>query len=137
MPDIIIYDNNCSLYKHLKAIGSDLVNHVGFPVDVFHWSCKHKQSDETCAVHCNPNNFPELIGEDGKSWWFNSSVAEQTNVWLGGFHAILRKMKAEKYDFFLDQMIMLKNELTREKLARADGMPGLVPDLYFDAHVVP
>lgn len=89
MPDIIFYDNNCTMYKHLRSQRDDLLESVGLPVDVFHWTCKHKKSDVECAIHCNPYRFNELLGEEGKAWFFNSSVAEQTNVWLGGYHSIL------------------------------------------------
>jgi hypothetical protein len=135
MPDIIIYDNGCGLYRYLVATGNKLHETVGFPVDVFHWKCKHKQSDEACSVHCNPTCFPELLGEDGKTWWFNSSIAEQTNVWMGGYHPIVREMKADKYNYFLDEMIKRKNELTKEKLERDGACPGLIPGLFFAAYV--
>ncbi|KAF7304404.1 hypothetical protein HMN09_00842500 [Mycena chlorophos] len=106
MPDIVFYDNNCSLYKHLVHVEDPLVKTVGFPVD--------------------PASLPELIGEQ-KAWHFNSSIAEQTNVWLGGFHAILREMGASKFDFFLDEMIMRKNKLTLAKLEAEGACPGLRP----------
>lgn len=41
-------------------------------------------------------------------------------MWLGGFHSILREMKVDRYNFFLDQMILLRNVLTRDKLQK-DG----------------
>ncbi|KAF7304399.1 hypothetical protein HMN09_00842000 [Mycena chlorophos] len=126
MPDIVFYDNNCSLYKHLVHVEDPLVKTVGFPVDVFHWECKHKKNTVECSYHCSPLLFPELIGEQ-KAWHFNSSIAEQTNVWLGGFHAILREMGASKFDFFLDEMIMRKNKLTLAKLEAEGACPGLRP----------
>jgi len=64
--------------------------------------------------------YPELLGENGKAWYFNSSIAEQTNVWLGGFHAILREMLVDRYNFFLDQMILSRNRMTRERIHK-DG----------------
>jgi hypothetical protein len=36
-------------------------------------------------------------------------IAEQTNVWLGGFHSICREMQGIMYDFFVDQMILMQN----------------------------
>jgi len=89
MPNIIFYNNNCGLYRHLVAEGDDLYKQVGLPVDVFHWECKHKKSDVECSVHCNPHNFPDLLAPDGNGWMFNSSIAEQMNIWLGGYHAML------------------------------------------------
>jgi len=73
-----------------------------------------------CQSNCNPAIYTELHGEDGKAWYFNSSIAEQTNVWLGGFHSILREMKVDRYNFFLDQMILLRNVMTHDKLQK-DG----------------
>lgn len=129
MPEIVIYDNNCQLYQYLENNNILLYKTVGFPVDVFHWECKHAKSGIACSYHCNPTQFPELLGEDGKAWFFNSSVAEQTNVWLGGYHSILREMGADKYDFFLDEMIMRKNRLTKAKLEAAGVLPDYIPNL--------
>jgi pyruvate dehydrogenase complex dehydrogenase (E1) component len=129
MPEIVIYDNNCQLYQYLENNEILLYKTVGFPVDVFHWECKHAKSGIACSYHCNPMQFPELTGEDGKAWFFNSSVAEQTNVWLGGYHSILREMGADKYDFFLDEMIMRKNRLTKAKLEAAGVLPDYIPNL--------
>ena len=60
MPNIIFYNNNCGLYRHLVAVGDNLYKTVGLPVDVFHWQCKHKKSvmrphiayahNDTCAT---------------------------------------------------------------------------------------
>ena len=46
------------------------------------------------------------------------SIAEQTNVWLGDFHSICREMSVDKYEFFLGEMIMMRNRRTKEKLAK-------------------
>lgn len=43
----------------------------------------------------------------------NSSIVEQTNVWLGGYHAIVREMLPVKYNFFLDEMVMHRNHTLR------------------------
>ena len=131
MPRYVFYDNNCTLYKYCNARpGEDLHKRVGLPVDVFHWTSKHKKSDVTCSVHCNPNNFPELL-RDGNTFYFNSSCAEQTNVWFGGYHAIVREMGATKYEFFLDEMIIRKNELTRAKLEADGATPGYRSDIRY------
>jgi hypothetical protein len=132
MPDIVFYDNNCTLYKHLARINDPLIETVGFPVDVFHWQCKHKKEGVECSCHCSPLQFPELIGADGTGWYFNSSIAEQTNVWLGGFHAILREMGATKFNFFLDEMILRKNRLTITKLEADGSCPNIRPNLSYN-----
>ena len=89
-------------------------------MDVFHFNCKHSTKDVWCQSNCNPVNYPELLGENGQGWYFNSSIAEQTNVWLGGFHSMLREMQVDRYNFSLDTMILLRNTMTRNKLQR-DG----------------
>ncbi|KAF9034412.1 hypothetical protein BDZ89DRAFT_1227227 [Hymenopellis radicata] len=133
MPDIIFYDNNCRLFKHLRKSEKNpfwqrILSRIGFPVDVFHWKTKHKKTDVECSFHCNPYEFEELLTEDGK-WAFNSSAAEQMNVWLGGFHAILREMGVHRFHFFLDEMIMRKNKSTVAKLKADGACPGRVPNV--------
>lgn len=121
MPNHIFFDNNCSLGKHVK--NDPDFKDVGLSVDVFHFSCKHSITDEFCQRYCNPANFPELLGKDGSGWYFNSSIAEQTNVWLGGFHSILREMHVDTYNFFLDEMIIQRNQLTKTKLHEQGHCP--------------
>jgi hypothetical protein len=65
----------------------------------------------------NPHAYPELLRDDG-GWYFNSSIAEQTNVWLGGYHSMCREMQVDKYNYFLNEMIMRKNHMTKVKLAK-------------------
>lgn len=78
--------------------------YLALPVNVFHFKCKHKKSDEHCNEHCNPANWPELYTSQG-TWWFNSSAAKQVNAWIGGYQAIVCEMQADWYEFFLDEMI--------------------------------
>jgi hypothetical protein len=59
------------------------------------------------------------MGTDGK-WFFNTSIAEQTNIWLGAYHSMCREMLPAKYNFFLDEMVRLRNEVTIAKLS-VDG----------------
>lgn len=131
LPSICHYDTNCKLYEHSEASKGTLHLRMGLPVDVFHWKTKHKKTDIACQVHCNPYNFPELLAEDG--WAFNSSIAEQTNVWLGGYHAILREMGVDKYNFLLDELVMRKNELTKAKLNNDGHIPSYIPGLIFSS----
>jgi hypothetical protein len=125
MPGVIWFDNNCTLWKHLSPLAknnpfyADLLKHTALPVDVFHHRTKHSGGDLVCREHCDPAKFPELITPDGK-WRFNSSQAEQTNVWLGGFQAILRDMQADRYTFTLDELIKRRNRMIVDQLAR-DG----------------
>ncbi|TFK18500.1 hypothetical protein FA15DRAFT_683263 [Coprinopsis marcescibilis] len=94
-PNHIVFDNNCSIKKHVQD--DTWFENVGLAVDVFHYRCKQSLTDMFCQANCNPADFPELKGEGGRGWYFNTSIAEQTNVWLGGFHSICREMTAERY----------------------------------------
>lgn len=128
MPDYFVYDNCCGVYNHLQSTNDPLLKVVGFPVNAFHFDCKHKKTDVVCQEHCNPRKCPELIDVDG-TWYFNSSKCEQLNVWLGGYHAILREMNADRYEFLLDELIMRKNKLLKVKLERDGHLPGYIPNL--------
>ena len=88
-------------------------------IEVWHFLNKHEIMHNFCQEHCNSANYPELKGPDGK-WFFNLSVAEQMNVWLGGYHSICCKMLPIKYNFFLAETIHLQNQQIVAKLA-ADG----------------
>ena len=127
-PSHIFFDNNCTLAKMVKD--DPFFNNIGLSVDVFHFKSKHSITDTFCQSHCNPAAFPELEGEQGKAWFFNSSIAEQTNVWLGGYHSICREMLVDKYNFFLDEMIARRNRVTKAKLATQGYAPGNWPLSY-------
>ncbi|KAI9610675.1 hypothetical protein H4Q26_006822 [Puccinia striiformis f. sp. tritici PST-130] len=67
----------------------------------------HKEDDCFCRQWTDPNLYPQLK-KDG-SWIFNSSAAEISNIWYGGFASICRNMTAVQYNFFLDEMVRLHN----------------------------
>ncbi|KAI0039532.1 hypothetical protein FA95DRAFT_1585268 [Auriscalpium vulgare] len=121
-PDEMFYDTACAALREI--IFNQLLwwRDVGLPVDVFHHKTKHTIRDLLCQLHCNPANFPELLTPDGK-WYFNSSAAEQTNAWLGGYQAICREMLTTKYNFFLDEMIMRRNVTVVERLRKQGHNP--------------
>jgi hypothetical protein len=125
MPTHIFFDNNCSMKKVVRD--DPAFENVALPVDVFHFKCKHSKTDTFCQENCNPALFPELISADGKGWYFNSSVAEQTNAWFGGFQPICREMLPDKYDFFLDEMILQRNRIVKEKLSKDGHNPSTWP----------
>ncbi|KAJ3793389.1 hypothetical protein GGU11DRAFT_691873 [Lentinula aff. detonsa] len=126
LPDVLFYDNNCQLQSHLQAQGDNHFCGTMLPVDVFHFKSKHKESDEFCQKHCNPSQWTELVGEDGE-WVFNSSAAEQSNVWSGGYQAILRDMLPHNFNFFLDEMIKRRNEVLIAKLRCEGRAPYCIP----------
>ncbi|KAJ7135526.1 hypothetical protein C8R46DRAFT_1181090 [Mycena filopes] len=125
LPSYIFYDN---ILKHLHACGDTYFDSVGLPVDVFHFKCKHSEADVFCQIHCNPARFRELIDSEGK-WVFNSSVAEQANVWFGKFQNIVQDMVVLKYNFFLDEMISIHNELTAAELQAKGHAPHIQSDV--------
>lgn len=84
-PNHIFFDNNCHLSKVVR--NDPYFKDIGLSVDVFHFTCKHLVTDTWCQQNCNPWMFEDLKKPDG-GWFFNSSIAEQTNVWLGGYHSI-------------------------------------------------
>jgi hypothetical protein len=86
---------------------------------------KHKESDDFCNQWCNPALFPDLI-EDGK-WRFNSSAAEMTNVWFGGYQALVRDMRVDRYNFFLDEMIKRRNRMIVHDLQKRGKQPYQIP----------
>jgi hypothetical protein len=120
-PKHIFFDNNCTLKRMVE--GDDFFADIGLTVDVFHWSCKHSTRDTFHQQYCNPYRYPELQNDDKLSWYFNSSIAEQTNVWFGGYHAICQEMGVDKFNFFLDEMIFRRNEDVREKLVQQNRNP--------------
>ncbi|KAJ7037282.1 hypothetical protein C8F04DRAFT_1257200 [Mycena alexandri] len=130
LPGVLWHNNNCSIVKMLRNDTDEYLRtyfaDVALPVDVFHFKSKHKEADIDCGAHCNPYIWPELRTEDGK-WRFNSSAAEQTNAWFGGFQSIVREMAVERYNFFLDEMIKRRNRTLVKELRRRGKAPGSIP----------
>ncbi|KAG2355186.1 hypothetical protein BDR07DRAFT_1543642 [Suillus spraguei] len=123
-PSHIFYDKNCTLSYHVR--NDPYFKSIGLSVNVFHFQCKHSIEDAWCQEHCNPAHFDELQDTSG-NWLFNSSITEQTNVWFGGYHSICREMLMDRYVFFLDEIILQKNRLTKEKLHAEGRRPGNWP----------
>jgi len=44
-------------------------------------------------------------------------------VWLGGYHSICREMLPVKYNFFLDEMIRLRNVEIVKQLKKSGANP--------------
>lgn len=94
-PDILFFDNACSLRATLKSRGLyELLNRVAFVVDAWHFPT-HSVDDQECQTYCNPHKFPVLKKEDG-TWLFNSSAAEQVNSWFGKFQPKVKEMNVSK-----------------------------------------
>ncbi|KAJ7708797.1 hypothetical protein B0H17DRAFT_916967, partial [Mycena rosella] len=127
MPSFIYYDNNCNLLKHLLASGDHYFDHVGLPIDIFHATNHH--DDLFCTTHNSPALFPELTDAEGKPV-FNSSVAEQTNAWFGGYQSIVREMSVPRYNFYLDEMIALRNRFLVAELKKDGHAPSFHTDAF-------
>ncbi|KAF9544131.1 hypothetical protein CPC08DRAFT_730331 [Agrocybe pediades] len=128
LPRILWHDNNCRIMAMLKKKGDEdnYFDSCALPVDVFHFKSKHKETDEDCNRHCNPAQW-EILETPDKKWRFNSSIAEQTNAWIGGYQAIVREMEADRYEFFLDEMIKRRNQLLVARLERQNKCPREIP----------
>lgn len=50
-----------------------------------------------------------------------------TNTWLGGFQAIVREMREDRYDFFLDEMIKQRNRMFIADLRNCGARPYHIP----------
>ncbi|KZT62745.1 hypothetical protein CALCODRAFT_425601, partial [Calocera cornea HHB12733] len=127
VPDILFYDNNCHLRRHLHAHNDTHFTNMGLPVDIFHYKTKHSEKDEYCGQHCNPLLFPDIYDVKTKTWFFNSSAAEQTNVWFNGYHSIVHDMMGPRFDFFLDEMIKERNRFLVASLEKEGKNPHLIP----------
>jgi len=47
---------------------------------------KHKNTHEYCRIHCNAQDYPELLTEDGK-WYFNTLLRNRLMCGWGWYHA--------------------------------------------------
>ncbi|KAJ3520707.1 hypothetical protein NMY22_g12634 [Coprinellus aureogranulatus] len=130
LPRVIWHDNNCKILAMLRNDTDPYLRHYFddslMVVDVFHFKSKHKESDKECNANCNPAMHKDLVTSDGR-WRFNSSAAEQANAWIGGYQAMVREMRAIRYDFFLDEMIRRRNCLIVRELERNEKTPFNVP----------
>ncbi|KAL1714116.1 hypothetical protein EV715DRAFT_210314 [Schizophyllum commune] len=128
-PSYIFYDRNCRFRRFLENKGDTyFVEDVGLVVDVFHLQHAHSRNDDYCGLYCNPANYPELIKPEQDGWRFNSEVCEINFTWYGSYAAIVRDMSAYRYNFYLDEMVMLHNEKVVEKLKRSGNRPHIIPE---------
>lgn len=128
-PQHVFYDSNCDAHQQSRKDPwfnpipkTDDNPGVGMSVDVWHFKNKHKLSHTYCQKNCNPAQYSELM-DDSNNWFFNTSVAEQVNAWLGGYHSICREMLPARYEFFLDEMMRLRNIEVIKRLTEAGEYP--------------
>jgi len=120
-PEHIFYDTNCDARR--QAEKDPWFRDIGMCVDAWHFRNKHAITHQYCQLHCNPAKYPELM-DAAASWFFNTSIAEQTNAWLAGYHSMCREMLPAKFDFFLDEMIRLRNIEIIRRLEAKGHHPG-------------
>ena len=132
-PSYLFYDNNCNFRRHLDNRDAETraaFEGMALPVDVFHAKTKHEASDEFCQTNCNPALFSELFSRHPQTnevtWTFNSSAAEQVNVWFGKFLPVVREMSEVNFNFFLDEMISIHNTHRQSVLAKRRRRPRLI-----------
>ncbi|EIW77258.1 hypothetical protein CONPUDRAFT_62609 [Coniophora puteana RWD-64-598 SS2] len=126
-PNHFVYDTACEAKQQVMKSNDEWWRTIGMSVDVWHLRNKHKTTHDFCQRYCNPAAFPELKLDDGTGWWFNTSIAEQTNVWLGGYHSMVREMLPIRYNFFLDEMVRIRNINTIATLKAKDLNPQYTP----------
>ena len=130
LPAVLWHDNNCHIVSMLWNDDDPYLWHYfdqsALPIDVFHFKCKHKETDIDCRHNCNPYIWPELQTAEVK-WQFNSSAAKQANMWIGGFQAIVREMQIDWYTFFLDEMIKWQNRALIKDLHTIQKAPYSIP----------
>ncbi|KAH9817679.1 hypothetical protein DFH28DRAFT_962667 [Melampsora americana] len=121
MPEVVFYNNACRLTEHIYTGNSDssAFSRTVIPVDPFH-HCSHADTDQFCKMFTDPHLFPD-IQEDGR-WIFNASAAELTNIWYGGFASMCRNMGSLMYNFFLEEMVELRNAWLTKRLSNRIGM---------------
>jgi hypothetical protein len=78
-PQHMIYDSNCNVLCEVESCKVMFFEGMGMCVDAFHHRTKHKANDVLCRKGCDMKAHPELLDDNGK-YYFNSSIAEQTNI---------------------------------------------------------
>jgi hypothetical protein len=121
-PKHLIYDSNCDAKQQVMSHGDPYFADMGICVGIWHFLNKHKVTHAFRQKHCNPAMYPELQDKKG-DWYFNTLVAKQTNAWLGGYHFMCHKMLPVKFNFFLDEMIRLRNVEMLKRLAASGQHP--------------
>ena len=67
--DHIFFDNNCTLAGMVQDGKDPFFDDIGLTVDVFHFKCKHSETNLFCQRNCNPAAYPKLISEDNQGWF--------------------------------------------------------------------
>ena len=126
-PDYICIDKTCLVLRH--AVKSEHWNEwkgtSQFIVDSYHY-INHHTTDYLCRTYCNPaplnGSAPNLVevveDKSGQSHYkqaFNTQASEQLNACIGGFEAILKRMTAGNFNWFLHTMLFIHTERVIQK----------------------
>lgn len=118
MPQVVFHHNPCELVSHIYQEDGDWSAWIKTIItgDPSHHK-SHKEPDEYCEEWTNPLRFPDLR-KDG-DWRFKFFAAELTKVWYGGFESICRNMDSTQYNFFLEDMVELRNVWVCDRLTNS------------------
>lgn len=121
-PDYICIDKACMVLRTAISNGSWEMwqKTTRFIVDSYHY-INHRTTDYLCRKWCNPaplnGSAPNLVAVENDKHGnphykraFNTQACEQLNAWLGGFQAVLNRMNAGNFDWFLHTMLFLHTE---------------------------
>ncbi|TFK70975.1 hypothetical protein BDN72DRAFT_738276, partial [Pluteus cervinus] len=125
-PDYVTIDKGCTVLRtavagHHWDIWKDTTR---FIVDSYHYN-NHKTTDILCRTYCDPapsdGSAPNLViakmGPDGLYFQraFNTQACEQLNAWIGGFQAILNRMKIYNFNWLLHSMLFVHTQRKIQK----------------------
>ncbi|KAJ3320902.1 hypothetical protein HDU76_000196 [Blyttiomyces sp. JEL0837] len=104
---ILYYDRACKLYRSMTSDveSASLLANLALLVDFFHF---RGHNDEYCRNHCNPHTAEKQFQQAGLNK-FNTSAAEQANVWFSRISHMLRYIDSELHDFYLFSLIDFRN----------------------------
>ena len=106
----------------MNAQGERHFEHVGMVVDRYHFGAKHKITDAHCRKNCDPAMFPDLKDSSGAPR-FATSMGETTNAWFVKHDTIVRGMQSDRAQFYIDEVIRLKNEAIKRLCERRGYQP--------------
>ncbi|KAJ3303317.1 hypothetical protein HDU76_005372 [Blyttiomyces sp. JEL0837] len=106
---VIYYDRACKLYQTLEndPQTKHLLGKVAFLVDLFHF---RGHNDTYCREKCNPITAGVEFEKAGMEK-FNTSAAEQVNVWFGRISHMLRYIDPKLHDFYLYSLVDYRNRV--------------------------
>lgn len=117
LPTLMFYRNACQLYSHIRLHPQDAhrFRNMIMP-DVAHQTGPHNGPQRPYYLDHHANHLLAGLKTPNGGWRFNSETTQSINAWVGTFAPMCRHMHSTKYNFFLEEMIRLRNELTLNKI---------------------